>query len=112
MTCKIALWSGVYHLWQLKINVLHQGRINFEEIIGKNLIISPFYFTYIGLNLLVFLTETSRAQILSPIIPIDSQKNSEEIIIKSAKWEVKQRVKTGGFCICAEQSRVVLMGHL
>lgn len=74
MTCKIALWSGVYHLWQLKINVLHQGRINFEEIIGKSLIISPFYFTYIGLNLLVFLTETSRAQILSPIIPIDSQK--------------------------------------
>ena len=50
--CKTALWPTVYHLWQLKNSILHQGKIN-----------------------------------------------SEEFIIRTIKWEVKERVESkGGFC--------------
>lgn len=116
MICKIVLWSGVYHLWAYgssKSMFFHQGRINFEEIIAKSLIISPFTLHIYWLELSsVFNRNIQNSNPPLPLYLLNSQQNSEEIIIKSVKWEVKERVKTGGFCICAEQSRVVLMGHL
>lgn len=35
--CKIALWSTVYHLWQLKNSIPHQGKINSEESISRTI---------------------------------------------------------------------------
>ena len=35
VVCQLALWSSIYHIWQLCNAVIHQGRINSEEVILK-----------------------------------------------------------------------------
>lgn len=31
VVCRLALWSGMYHIWQQRNAVIHQGRIKYKE---------------------------------------------------------------------------------
>ena len=31
VVCRLALWSGMYHIWQQRYAVIHQGRIKYKE---------------------------------------------------------------------------------